>query len=108
MNLTLHTHPVDMEGKFAAIRRKLVSFSFFFSVISTYHVCIHRLPQSTTMEIRIPSNAVGKVMGRGGGNLDNIRRVCFIISFPSSFLSDHHIPSFVSLSFFLSKLTFFT
>lgn len=30
MNLTLHTHPVDMEGKFAAIRRKLVSFSFFF------------------------------------------------------------------------------
>ncbi|XP_013598581.1 PREDICTED: KH domain-containing protein At4g18375 [Brassica oleracea var. oleracea] len=30
---------------------------------------------STTMEIRIPSNAVGKVMGRGGGNLDNIRRI---------------------------------
>ncbi|ESQ39758.1 hypothetical protein EUTSA_v10000793mg [Eutrema salsugineum] len=52
-----------------------------------------RLPQSTTMEIRIPSNAVGKVMGKGGGNLDNIRRVCFHESFdiPSSFLSDHHI-----------------
>ncbi|CAN7102550.1 unnamed protein product [Brassica rapa subsp. narinosa] len=35
------------------------------------------LPQSSTtiMEIRIPSNAVGKVMGRGGGNLDNIRRI---------------------------------
>ncbi|KAG2261883.1 hypothetical protein Bca52824_068962 [Brassica carinata] len=34
------------------------------------------LPQSsTTMEIRIPSNAVGKVMGKGGGNLDNIRRI---------------------------------
>ncbi|KAG7611973.1 K Homology domain type 1 superfamily [Arabidopsis suecica] len=33
------------------------------------------LPQSTTMEVRIPANAVGKVMGRGGGNLDNIRRI---------------------------------
>jgi poly(rC)-binding protein 2/3/4 len=27
------------------------------------------------MEVRIPANAVGKVMGRGGGNLDNIRRI---------------------------------
>ncbi|CAH8358961.1 unnamed protein product [Eruca vesicaria subsp. sativa] len=33
------------------------------------------LSQSTTMEIRIPSNAVSKVMGKGGGNLDNIRRI---------------------------------
>ncbi|XP_019096035.1 PREDICTED: KH domain-containing protein At4g18375-like isoform X2 [Camelina sativa] len=33
------------------------------------------LPQSTTVEVRIPASAVGKVMGRGGGNLDNIRRI---------------------------------
>ncbi|CAN7079033.1 unnamed protein product [Brassica oleracea var. botrytis] len=63
------------------------------------------LPQpSTTMEIRIPSNAVGKVMGRGGGNLDNIRRVCFIyiffFFFTSSFLADHHIASGHRLTFF--------
>ncbi|CAF1993357.1 unnamed protein product [Brassica napus] len=59
---------------------------------------------STTMEIRIPSNAVGKVMGRGGGNLDNIRRVCFIyiffFFFTSSFLADHHIASGHRLTFF--------
>ena len=56
------------------------------------------------MEIRIPSNAVGKVMGRGGGNLDNIRRVCFIyiffFFFTSSFLADHHIASGHRLTFF--------
>ncbi|KAJ0240674.1 RNA-binding KH domain-containing protein [Hirschfeldia incana] len=68
------------------------------------------LPQSaTTMEIRIPSSAVGKVMGKGGGNLDNIRRVCFIFTFFfefsfASFLSDHHIAS-VSL---FSSIAFFT
>ncbi|CAN8267332.1 unnamed protein product [Cochlearia groenlandica] len=33
------------------------------------------LSQSSTMEIRIPASAVGKVMGKGGGNLDNIRRI---------------------------------
>ncbi|KAL1193743.1 KH domain-containing protein [Cardamine amara subsp. amara] len=33
------------------------------------------LPQSTTMEVRIPANAVSKVIGKGGGNLDNIRRI---------------------------------
>lgn len=84
MDPTLLTHPVDMEGKSAANMKKFVLFCVFWLLrITTYVVCIHRLPQSSTtiMEIRIPSNAVGKVMGRGGGNLDNIRRVCFNLHF---------------------------
>ncbi|CAE6189290.1 unnamed protein product [Arabidopsis arenosa] len=34
-----------------------------------------RLPSSSALEILIPANAMSKVMGKGGGNLDNIRRI---------------------------------
>lgn len=88
-----------MEGKFATTLKKLVSFFIISTLFPVYY--IHRLPQSTTMEIRIPSNAVGKVMGKGGGNLDNIRRVCFmnlLIFFPHFSLIT--ITSFVSSSLF--------
>lgn len=37
MDPTLHTHPVDMEGKLAATMTKLVSF-YCFLVISSYLV----------------------------------------------------------------------
>ncbi|CAA7020436.1 unnamed protein product [Microthlaspi erraticum] len=48
------------------------------------------LAQSTTMEIRIPSNAVGKVMGKGGGNLDNIRRISGAMIEISDSKNSHH------------------
>ena len=43
---------------------------WFFHLLSWY-----RLPPSSTLEILIPANAVGKVMGKGGLNLANIRKV---------------------------------
>lgn len=96
---TLLTHPIHMEGMFASsFVCLLLDFQHFSLLII---LCIHRLPQSTTMEVRIPANAVGKVMGRGGGNLDNIRRVCskvFLIFLPHCFLIT--IASFVSSSLF--------
>uniref|UniRef100_A0A1J3G100 KH domain-containing protein n=1 Tax=Noccaea caerulescens TaxID=107243 RepID=A0A1J3G100_NOCCA len=48
------------------------------------------LAQSTTMEIRIPANAVGKVMGKGGGNLDNIRRISGAMIEISDSKNSHH------------------
>lgn len=39
-----------------------------------------RLPPSAS-EMVIPGHAVGKVMGKGGANVDNIRKVIFIPSF---------------------------
>lgn len=40
-------------------------FNFFFSI---------RL-SSSALEMLVPGHAVGKVMGRGGANVDNIRKV---------------------------------
>lgn len=34
-----------------------------------------RLPAPSTLEILVPANAVGKVMGKGGANIGNIRKV---------------------------------
>ncbi|AEE84036.1 KH domain-containing protein [Arabidopsis thaliana] len=34
-----------------------------------------RLPSSSALEILIPAHAMSKVMGKGGGNLENIRRI---------------------------------
>jgi hypothetical protein len=34
-----------------------------------------RLPAPSTTEILVPANAVGKVMGKGGANIANIRKV---------------------------------
>lgn len=97
MDPSLLTHPIYMEGKLVSFLL-LLYFQLFPLLII---LCIHRLPQSTTMEVRIPANAVGKVMGRGGGNLDNIRRVCskvFLIFLPHCSLIT--IASFVSSSLF--------
>lgn len=44
----------------------------------------HRLPPLSTLEMVVPANAVGKVMGKGGANLANIRKV------------SSHIPIYVS------------
>lgn len=44
----------------------LIFFLFFAS----------RLPP-TDLEMVVPAHAVGKVMGKGGANIDNIRKVCF-------------------------------
>jgi hypothetical protein len=35
----------------------------------------HNLPPLSTLEMVVPANAVGKVMGKGGANLANIRKV---------------------------------
>lgn len=34
-----------------------------------------RLPTPSMLEILVPANAVGKVMGKGGANIANIRKV---------------------------------
>ncbi|MCI07486.1 KH domain-containing protein [Trifolium medium] len=34
----------------------------------------HSLPPLSTLEMVVPANAVGKVMGKGGANLSNIRK----------------------------------
>lgn len=39
------------------------------------HVLSHRLPPF--VEMVIPASAIGKVLGKGGTNLANIRKVCF-------------------------------
>ncbi|CAJ2658666.1 KH domain-containing protein at4g18375-like protein [Trifolium pratense] len=35
----------------------------------------HSLPTLSTLEMVVPANAVGKVMGKGGANLSNIRKI---------------------------------
>jgi len=46
----------------------------------------HRLPPLSTLEMVVPANAVGKVMGKGGANLANIRKVSFRIPIYVSFI----------------------
>lgn len=36
---------------------------------------MHSLPPQSTLEMLIPANAVGKVLGKGGANIANIRKV---------------------------------
>lgn len=44
-------------------------------IVFWYHVYISRLPHATVLEMVVPAHALGKVMGKGGANLDNIRKV---------------------------------
>ncbi|KAJ6935824.1 hypothetical protein NC652_010759 [Populus alba x Populus x berolinensis] len=48
------------------------------------------LPPPSTVEMLVPANAVGKVIGKGGANIANIRKVCSsLLSFlPGSFLGN--------------------
>lgn len=41
--------------------------------------CISRLPRATVLEMVIPAHALGKVLGKGGANLDNIRKVGYLL-----------------------------
>ena len=36
---------------------------------------MHSLPPPSTLDMLIPANAVGKVLGKGGANIANIRKV---------------------------------
>ena len=45
-----------------------------------------RLPPPSTLEILVPANAVGKVMGKGGANIANLRKVGSSSSLKFSFL----------------------
>uniref|UniRef100_M1CXE7 KH domain-containing protein n=1 Tax=Solanum tuberosum TaxID=4113 RepID=M1CXE7_SOLTU len=36
---------------------------------------LSRLPPPSAVEMVIPGHAVGKVMGKGGSNIDNIRKI---------------------------------
>lgn len=56
---------------------ELVSFPILFSLFISAPLC--RLP--STLEIVIPASAVGKVMGKGGTNLENIRRVRYFLAY---------------------------
>lgn len=57
-----------------------INLSFFFSealchFILSYIMSLSRPPPPTALEMVIPGHAVGKVIGKGGSNIDNIRKV---------------------------------
>lgn len=43
--------------------------------IKVFVILISRLPPPSTLEMVVPAHAVGKVMGKGGANIENIRKV---------------------------------
>ena len=45
-----------------------------------FNMCCNRLPPPSTLEMIVPAHAVGKVMGKGGANIANIRKVCPFLS----------------------------
>lgn len=47
---------------------------------------MYRLPPPSALEMLIPANAAGKVIGKGGANIANIRKVGLLLS-TSFFLS---------------------
>lgn len=49
--------------------------------IQAYFLHFHRLPPPSTLDMLVPANAVGKVMGKGGANIANIRKVCSSVFF---------------------------
>lgn len=49
-------------------------------------VHLFRVPPTSALEILVPANAVGKVMGKGGANLANIRKVDSFLSLSLSVL----------------------
>lgn len=46
---------------------------------------LSRLPPPSTLEVVIPAHAVGKVMGKRGTNMDNIRKVHILLYLVSPF-----------------------
>lgn len=56
------------------IKYFFVLASILFIQADFMHFC--RLPPPSTLEMLVPANAVGKVMGKGGANIANIRKVC--------------------------------
>lgn len=57
---------------FSCIRYDSIDLNFFF-----FFFFASRLPPPTDLEMVVPAHAVGKVMGKGGANIDNIRKVFF-------------------------------
>ena len=54
-----------------------LKIGFFVNHYSVFSVLLmNRLLPSSTLEILIPANAVGKVIGKSGANIANIRQVC--------------------------------
>lgn len=78
----LPIHPSFMEGQYYHFLRSGWCFIIYFGFITinwrllSYTMLPCRLAPSSSLEMLIPANAVGKVMGKGGANLANIRKVC--------------------------------
>lgn len=48
--------------------------------IFSFIVFTYRLPHPSALEMFIPANAAGKVIGKGGANIANIRKVGLLLS----------------------------
>lgn len=64
---------------------QIVCFIYFIHVSIGNHrfyvYCFHyRLPPPSSLEMLIPANAAGKVIGKGGANIANIRKVGLLLS----------------------------
>lgn len=82
MALCLRTHPSCMEGQyFEPTIFYLILHQWFDPCPYSCH--LHRLPPPSTLEMVVPGHAVGKVMGKGGANIGNIRKVgpLFFVSY---------------------------
>lgn len=51
------------------------SFNTFYMALLFNSITLCRLPPTSTLEILVPADAVGKVMGKGGANIGNMRKV---------------------------------
>lgn len=49
--------------------------------VFTFIVFMYRLPPPSALEMLIPANAAGKVIGKGGANIANIRKVGLLSTF---------------------------
>ncbi|PQP93637.1 KH domain-containing protein [Prunus yedoensis var. nudiflora] len=56
---------------------KLAFFGFYSSTLTLLfnNMPLCRLPPPSTFEMLVPANAVGKVLGKGGANIANIRKI---------------------------------
>ncbi|KAI4371812.1 hypothetical protein MLD38_010116 [Melastoma candidum] len=62
-----------------------------YGALPSYSSKFEGFPPPSTLEILIPANAVSKVLGRAGANLDNIRKISgasVVVSEPKSILGD--------------------
>lgn len=71
----LPIHPSCMEGQYSLLISVDEVLYPYNSLNGDFFVPC-RLPPPSALEMLIPANAVGKVMGKGGANLANIRKVC--------------------------------